>query len=761
MSTQVLRCNWVTSLLASVVLWGFIIWAMVGGDETTYEVGDWQSWVTINFTWLYIGTQDVWFIFVLGLLFTKYRHIKLGRDDEKPAFGDYEWFSMLFACGIGVGLYTFGVQEPMAYYRGGALNKIPFDNDDQRAQQAIFITLFHWGLHAWIPYVTVALTLGVVCYRQGRPMTIRSAFYPVLGENINGLVGDLIDSLSIACTTFGVCTSLGLGVTTIAATMNRINHNINPSSESVQSLIIWCITAAATTSVLSGLKVGIKNLSQITFSIGLVFLFSLILADSPFFLMNSFVQSVGHYLQWVTVVGWDCDTWPQWTGVVTEASGGWGSKTMHYLTWGRKSATAAIKAASAAYTAGEQGTSMFNADPATQAANIAKAWGNATGAKWIDWWTIFYWGWWISWAPFVGMFIARISRGRTVQQVIMGAFIAPVLFGFFFLTVLGTLGIKMQRVAELALGNDAGALDFASGTINCTAMGYEGGAPASTAAVALANEGYYALACRAGSSQILDVVEPSGDLKRFFQLLILVGVILYFITSSDSGSYVDDLISSQGYECPPPFQKIYWACTEGALAQALVTKGGLYAVRSVSIVAGLPYTLAINFMMVALWRALKEESGDLVDTRRGFNTCIFDFLEAFKPANAGANAPDQKARLVSVAKGLLFPYEGIRKSHLAVGDDERSSMFMGVVMTSLVYLWISLLAATNADAGAHTIAWLMLCIFCFKLAGLRRRLREARNVAGNVMEDYSCAMLMYPFCLAQMEHEADASDKTA
>ena len=163
MSTQVLRCNWVTSLLASVVLWGFIIWAMVGGDETTYEVGDWQSWVTINFTWLYIGTQDVWFIFVLGLLFTKYRHIKLGRDDEKPAFGDYEWFSMLFACGIGVGLYTFGVQEPMAYYRGGALNKIPFDNDDQRAQKAIFITLIHWGLHAWIPYVTVALTLGVVC----------------------------------------------------------------------------------------------------------------------------------------------------------------------------------------------------------------------------------------------------------------------------------------------------------------------------------------------------------------------------------------------------------------------------------------------------------------------------------------------------------------------------------------------------------------------------------------------------------------------
>jgi len=734
---------------------------MAGGSTTQSEVGDWQSWVTVNFTWLYIGTQDVWFIFVLGLLFTKYRHIKLGKDDEKPAFGDYEWFSMLFACGIGVGLYTFGVQEPMSYYRGGALNKIPFDNDDQRAQQAIFMTLFHWGLHAWIPYVTVALTLGVVCYRQGRPMTIRSAFYPVLGDNIYGLVGDLIDALSIACTTFGVCTSLGLGVTTIAATMNRINHNIDSSSETVQSLIIWCITACATTSVLCGLKVGIKNLSQITFSIGLIFLFSLILADSPFFLLNSFVQSIGHYLQWVTVVGWDCDTWPQWTGVVTETTGGWGSKTMTYLTWGRKSATAAIEAASAAYTAGEAGTSMFNSDADTQASNILAAWGNATGPKWIDWWTIFYWGWWISWAPFVGMFIARISRGRTVQQVIMGAFIAPVIFGFFFLTVLGTLGIKMQRVAELALGNDSGAIDFASGAVDCDKMGYTDSQPSSSAALELANQGYYALACRGGSSQILDIVEPYGDLKRWFQLLILVGVILYFITSSDSGSYVDDLISSQGYEAPPPFQKIYWACTEGALAQALVTKGGLYAVRSVSIVAGLPYTLAINFMMVALWRVLKEESGELADSRRGFNTCIFDFLEAFKPETGGANAPDQKTRLVSVVKGLLYPFDAVRKSHLAVGDDERTSTFYGALMTTLVYLWIGLLAATGAGAGTHTIAWLMICIFCFKLAGLRRRLREARNVAGNVMEDYSCAMLMYPFCAAQMEHEADASDKTA
>ena len=176
-----LRINWVSSALASVTLWGFIIWVLSDGSGSKKEVDLWQAWITSNFTWFYIATQDVWFIFMLYLLFTKYKNVKLGREDEKPAFSNYEWFSMMFACGIGVGLYTFSVMEPISYYRGG-VSKIPYVNDDQKAQQAITLTLFHWGLHAWIPYVLVAMVLGVVCYRHGRPMTIRAAFYPLLGD---------------------------------------------------------------------------------------------------------------------------------------------------------------------------------------------------------------------------------------------------------------------------------------------------------------------------------------------------------------------------------------------------------------------------------------------------------------------------------------------------------------------------------------------------------------------------------------------------
>ena len=184
---------------------------------------------------------------------------------------------------------------------------------------------------------------------------------------------------------------------------------------------------------------------------------------------------------------------------------------------------------------------------------------------WIDWWTIFYWGWWISWAPFVGLFIARISRGRTIRQVIVGSFIAPTTL-FFWLVMFGSLGIKMQRVAELALGGPE-SVDWAAGTPTARQLGVRGRkAPESEAALALADEGYYALSCRAHADRIFDVLQPYGETTEFVTILCVVGVSLYFITSSDSGSYVDDILAANGLPNPPIVQKVFWAFTEGAVA---------------------------------------------------------------------------------------------------------------------------------------------------------------------------------------------------
>lgn len=743
-----LRINWVSSALASVTLWGFIIWVLTDGSGSKNEVDLWQAWITSNFTWFYIATQDVWFIFMLYLLFTKYKDVKLGRDDEKPAFSNYEWFSMMFACGIGVGLYTFSVMEPISYYRGG-VSKIPYINDDQKAQQAITLTLFHWGLHAWIPYILVAMVLGVVCYRHGRPMTIRAAFYPLLGENINGLFGDIIDALSIATTTFGVCTSLGLGVTTIATAMYRLNSDINPDKEVTKILIIWVITAAACTSVILGLKNGIRVLSKITFSVGLILLFGLVVADNPWFLLNSFVQSMGSYLQWVMQLSWQTDVWPAATAIMRDQADD-PAKPWHYLAWGSKGENVAIQTARNTLSGGDAITST----------DLNTMWGTRTEADWMTWWTIFYWGWWISWAPFVGMFIARISRGRTVGEVIKGGFLAPCLFGFFYITILGSLGIKMERIAELALSTSSTDVDWRSGVVNCSSMGYEDKQPASAAAIQLAKDGYYLLSCRSTSDHIFDVVQPYGKLSTVFEALILIAIILYFTTSSDSGSYVDDLVSAMGYENPPVLQKVYWACTEGALAQALVTKGGLRVVQAVSIVCGLPFTFALNFMVVSLWRALKDEFDDESQqkARKGFNTCIFDVLEGYEPETAGAGAPDRKTRVVTALKNVLYPFDAIRKAKIAVGADDQLAAVNAAVVTALLWTGIGLLAATGESVGTHTVAWLFYLIMTFCIANIRRELRGAKNIIGNVMEDYTCAAL-WPFALAQMEHEADAGDK--
>ena len=497
------------------------------------------------------------------------------------------------------GLYMYGVSEPIYYYRlsyGNKLFKVPFQNDDQRAQQvcqrydlftcmtwrfffcnvadsyqALFVMLSHWGFHAWGCYILVALLLGFVAFRWDMPLTLRVAFYPLVGDVVHGLFGDVIDFVSMACTTFGVCTSLGFGVDIILSGIRRLdcgagaicNSNI-PASDSTSDEakawkvgIICVITAIATISVVTGLDKGLKTISQVTFGLGNLLLFSLVYLDNTWYLINSYVQSFGHYIQYLVLVGFQTDAFEQLSLEFAPSSVLWDQAGFRDVdndaatpkTWANK-----------VYTDVSKATGQPMADP-------GEYYGSHNSA-WIDWWTIFYFGWWVSWAPFVGIFIATISRGRTIRQVVFGAFLAPIIYSFFFLIVLGSLGIKMQRVAELGLGV---APDIDKGMVNCTAMGYAKNAPVSDKAVALANIGYFSLACRAHADRLFDVLSPYGDgMFMFLGIIALMGVTLYFVTSSDSGSFVDDTISAGGLQhCPIP-QRIYWAITEGACACALM-----------------------------------------------------------------------------------------------------------------------------------------------------------------------------------------------
>ena len=231
-------------------------------------------------------------------------------------------------------------------------------SDNQRAQDSITITLFHWGIHGWVVYVVVGLLLAFVCYRQGLPMTMRSCMYPLIGDKIYGWMGDVIDIVSVVCTMFGVCTSLGLGVMQLNAGVHRLRDSIEISTLN-QIIIIWCVTACATVSVISGLKMGIRRLSEICFALGVFIMLLVFFLDDPGHSLNLVVQSTGHYLQNVIQLGFHTDAFAQ----------------------------------------------VGNAPDGKEAQN------------WMNEWTIFYWGWWIAWSPFVGMFIAKISRGENHQAV--------------------------------------------------------------------------------------------------------------------------------------------------------------------------------------------------------------------------------------------------------------------------------------------------------------------------------------------------------
>jgi choline-glycine betaine transporter len=356
------RINWITAFLAIFITWGGALWCFAGSkSDQVYVAKQFENgklWVCQNFTWLYIVTQDVWCAFLIYIMFSRFGDLRLGRDNESPRYNDFTWFTMLFTCGVAVGLYVFGVSEPLYFYRQPvkwhswsfdyALVKTGTENDAHLAQQAIFMAIYHWGIHGWVPYILLALLAGITSFRWGLPMTIRSCFFPIIGDHALGLVGDMIDALSISTTTFGVCTSLGLGVRQLVSGLQFLvnfgcddqdeceraggtwditqygpDNCFSPTSipkscaatwlknsdtkKDAQFVLIVLITLVATLSVLSGLNNGIKALSKVAFFLGFTVLLVCLMADNTWYLLSVMVQTTGYYLTYVMQVGFDCE----------------------------------------------------------------------------------------------------------------------------------------------------------------------------------------------------------------------------------------------------------------------------------------------------------------------------------------------------------------------------------------------------------------------------------------------------------------------
>ncbi|HAR84081.1 MULTISPECIES: BCCT family transporter [Sulfitobacter] len=468
------------------------------------------SSVTKGFDWFFISAGNIFVLFCLFLIVTPLGRVRLGGAEASPDYTYLGWFSMLFAAGMGIGLMFYGVSEPLSHFSssmgGTAVGEDGLRTDwaplgaaagDQAeaVRLGMAATIYHWGLHPWAIYAVVGLALALFSYNKGLPLTIRSAFYPILGERVWGWPGHVIDILAVFATLFGLATSLGLGATQANAGLNELfGVAVGPTT---QVLLITGITAIATVSVLRGLDGGVKVLSEINMGLAFLLLAFVLLVGPTLAILSTFGSSLLAYVEYL----------PGLSNPI-------GREDVNFM----------------------QG------------------------------WTSFYWAWWISWSPFVGMFIARVSRGRSVREFLTCVLLIPSLVCVLWMSVFG--GVAIDQVIS---------------------------------------DGYTA-AQEAELPRQLFAMLDALPLAGITSLIGIVLVIVFFVTSSDSGSLVIDTITAGGKVDAPAPQRVFWCIFEGAVAIVLLlSAGGLKSLQSMVISTGLPFTVVLLFLCYAIFRGLRAE----------------------------------------------------------------------------------------------------------------------------------------------------------
>ncbi|MBU2916376.1 BCCT family transporter [Psychrosphaera sp. F3M07] len=455
-----------------------------------------QSSIVENGSWFYVLTVAFIFFFVIFLGLSRYGDIRLGPDHATPDYSIMTWLSMLFAAGMGIGLMFFGVAEPLMHYLSPPTAE---SGSVEAVQEAMKMTFFHWGLHAWAIYAVVALVLAYFSYRHNLPLTLRSALYPLIGERIYQWPGHLVDVFAVVSTVFGVATSLGLGASQVNAGFGYL-FGIEVSV--FNQIIIMCgITALAVLSVTAGLDKGIRRLSEANMILAVCLLVLIFLLGPTVFLLKAYLQNIGVYL----------------------------SDIIH---------------------------NTFNLFAYKK-------------TNWIGGWTIFYWGWWLAWAPFVGLFIARISRGRTIREFILGVMLIPTVFTLLWMTI---------------FGNSAIDLVFNQGVVGLGDMVSQD----SSVALFVFLENF-----------------PFTTVLSFFSVLMIV---IFFVTSCDSGAMVVDMLCSHGSNETPMWQRVYWAVGIGVVAAILLIAGGLNALQTMTIASALPFAVVLLLAIIGLIKALRVEA---------------------------------------------------------------------------------------------------------------------------------------------------------
>ncbi len=495
--------------ISGLTIVAFVFFSLVFQEQATEFFGWLRPALTSNFDWVFMIACNLFVVFSLFLVISPYGKIRLGGEDAKPDYSYAGWIAMLFAAGMGIGLVFWGVAEPISHY-GSSLGGSAVGENGLRTDWAplgaaegdvagardlaMAATIFHWGLHPWAIYAIVALALAFFSFNRGLPLTMRSVFYPLLGERTWGAAGHIIDILAVFATIFGLATSLGLGASQALAGLNYLFGV--PVSDGMKVLLIVLITGFALVSVVAGLEKGVKRLSEANMILAAALLILVLLVGPTVAIIAAFFNGMADYV----------------------------AKLPALSNW-----------------VGREDTNFMQG------------------------WTAFYWAWWISWSPFVGMFIARISRGRTIREFIICVLIIPTVVGALWMSVFG--GAALEQVT----GGAAQALQDAALELKMFKM-FE--------------------------------AFPMTGLLSFIGIIL---VVVFFVTSSDSGSLVIDTITAGGKTDAPTAQRVFWCVLEGAIAIVLLLGGGLGALQAAAIATGFPFAIVLMLMCVSVMIGLVRE----------------------------------------------------------------------------------------------------------------------------------------------------------
>ncbi len=485
--------------ISAVLTMTFVILTLAFPETANTGLEATKAWTLEHFDWFFVIASNFVLLFCVAVAISPLGKIRLGGADAKTEFGTASWIAMLFSAGIGIGMVFYGSAEPVAYYTswgGTPLNVEP--RTPEAMSLALGATVFHWGLTPWAIYAVIGLALAFFAFNKGLPLTIRSAFYPLLGERIWGWPGHLIDILAVIATIFGLATSLGLGAQQAATGLSFL-FGIEANLTS-QLLLIAVITGLATVSVVRGMDGGIKLLSNINMVLAASLLAFVFIAGPTLQIISGFGTAIVSYAEYAVPLS-------DWTGREDKA--------------------------------------------------------------WYHGWTIFYWAWWVSWSPFVGMFIARISKGRTIREFLTVVLVVPVIVAIIWFTTFGVTAIEQIKdgIGQLPAGISEAPL-------------------------------------------VLFQMLENMPFPYIASSLAIILLIVFFVTSSDSGSLVVDAITAGGRTDAPVTQRIFWAILQGLAAAALLVGGGagaLGAMQAGTIASGLPFTLVLLVCCYSLFKGLMSE----------------------------------------------------------------------------------------------------------------------------------------------------------